>query len=79
MKLTITTFRDDLFTLEVPADIEIENLKAYCEVESRIPASEISLLWNGNPLADNKKTVAQYGISDGDMLFLQSRPGSSGR
>lgn len=71
MKLTVTTFKDDLFTLEVPEDIEVENVKAYCEVESGIPASEITLLWNGNPLSENKWTIAQYGLKDGDMMFLQ--------
>ncbi|KAF6037933.1 DDI2 [Bugula neritina] len=71
MKLSVTTFKDDLFTLEVSDDIEIENLKVYCEMESGIPSANITLVWNGTPLTDNKKTVGQYGISDGEMLFLQ--------
>lgn len=80
MKLTITTFRDDLFTLEVPKDIELENFKAYCEVESGLPAAHIALMWNGNPLTDDKKSIDQYGIADGDMLFLHPKqpPEASG-
>ncbi|XP_067946090.1 protein DDI1 homolog 2-like [Watersipora subatra] len=74
MKLTITTFKDDLFTLEVPEDIELENVKAYCEVESGLPATDITLVWDGNHLNDDKKTVKQYGIADGDMIFLQMKP-----
>lgn len=79
MKLTVTTFRDDLFTLEVPEDIELENFKAYCEVESGLSASEITLVWNGNPLQDDKKSIRQYGIADGDMLFLQPKTTSLGK
>jgi len=71
MKLTITTADDQLFSLEVPGDIEIENLKVYCEVECGIPAGQISLLWNGQLLSDGKKSLESYGAVDGDMLFLQ--------
>ena len=51
-------------------DLLIDN-QAYCEVESNIPSAEIILKWNGNSLTDDKKTVSQYGIAEGDMLFLQ--------
>lgn len=80
MKLTITNAEGDIFTLEVPGDIEIENLKAYCEVESGIPSSEIDLLYNGALLNESKKTAEQYGLSDGEMLFLQrtQQPVSTG-
>lgn len=74
MKLTFTTIDGKLFTLDVPNDLELENLKAYCEAECEIPAEEITLLVNGNPLTDSKKTVEQYCINDGDMLFLQRTP-----
>ena len=40
-------------------------------MESNIPSAEIILKWNGNSLTDDKKTVTQYGIAEGDMLFLQ--------
>lgn len=37
MKLTIAAPADLTFTLEVPDDLELENLKAFCELESGLP------------------------------------------
>lgn len=47
MKVTVATLSDTVFTLEVASDMEVENFKALCEVESGIPASEMLLLFNG--------------------------------
>ena len=47
MKVTVATLSDTVFTLEVASDMEVENFKALCEVESGIPASEMVLLFNG--------------------------------
>ena len=41
-------------------------LQAFCEIESGIPAGEMGLLFNGIPLLDNKKTLQQYGINEGN-------------
>ncbi|XP_013416940.1 protein DDI1 homolog 2-like isoform X2 [Lingula anatina] len=79
MKVTITTLSDDIFTLEAAGDIELENFKALCEFETGIPAREISIMWNGRPLLDEKKTLSAYGINDGDVLLLQQLRGPQGR
>ena len=47
MKVTVATLTDTVFTLEVASDMEVENFKALCEVESGIPAAEMLLLFNG--------------------------------
>ena len=47
MKVTVATLSDTVFTLEVASDMEVENFKALCEVESGIPAAEMALLFNG--------------------------------
>ena len=47
MKVTVATLSDTVFTLEVASDMEVENFKALCEVESGIPAAEMVLLFNG--------------------------------
>ena len=78
MRLTLTTLTDAVYQLEVSADLELENFKALCEVESGIPASEIALLHNGRPLFDDKKPLKDYGIVDGDMLMIQHLSGSRG-
>ena len=44
--------------------------QAFCEIEAGIPSNEIGLLFNGIPLLENTKTLAQYGIKDGDMIVL---------
>lgn len=37
MKITVTTLTELTFQLEVPDDLELENFKAFCEIESGIP------------------------------------------
>ena len=78
MRLTLTTLTDAVYQLEVSADLELENFKALCEVESGIPAAEMSLLHNGRPLYDDKKPLKDYGIADGDILIIQHLRGSGG-
>ncbi|XP_041377775.1 protein DDI1 homolog 2-like [Gigantopelta aegis] len=77
MQITVTTLSDQIFTLDVGEDMELENFKALCEFESGVPATEIAILWNGRPLTDNKQTLKQYGVKGGDVLLLQHMRGSS--
>lgn len=74
MKVTVTTLTGDLFVLDVGEDLELENFKAFCEIESGFPAPEISVVHNGRPLVDNKKSMKNHGISDGDVVVLQHIP-----
>lgn len=71
MKVTVTTLSDDLFVLDVSEDLELENFKAFCEVETGFPAPEISIAFNGRPLMDDKLSLKEHGIQDGDMVVLQ--------
>lgn len=71
MKVTVTTLTDYIFVLDVSEDLELENFKAFCEVESGFPATEIAIAFNGRPLLDNKKSLKEYGIKDGDVVILQ--------
>jgi len=73
MKVTVATLSDTVFTLEVAPDMEVENFKALCEVESGIPAQEMVLLYNGQPLMDGKKVLSEVGLADGDMVMLDRR------
>jgi DNA damage-inducible protein 1 len=79
MKLTITTLAGEFFTLEVSEDLEVENFKVFCEMESGVPSYQMLLVWNGVPLADDKKKLNEYGVKDGDMVLVQparrSQPG----
>lgn len=71
MKITITTLADYIFSLDVSEDLELENFKAFCEVESGFPANEIILVFNGLPLIDDKKSLKDHGIRDNDCVVLQ--------
>lgn len=57
MKVTVTTMADDIFNLDVSEDLELENFKAFCEVESGIPAQQILVVLEGRPLTDDKKSL----------------------
>jgi len=57
MKVTVTTLTDNIFSLDVSEDLELENFKAFCEVESGIPSAEILIVLNGRPLTDDKKSL----------------------
>jgi len=70
MKVTVATLSDKVFTLDVSQDLEVENFKAFCEVESGVPSAEIGLLFNGIPLLDLKKSLKEYGVKDGDMIMM---------
>ena len=71
MQLTITTSSGQIINLDVSEDLELENLKAQCEFELGVPASNLVLVWNGRPLQDDKKTLQAYGIKNGDVLLVQ--------
>ena len=47
-----------------------DDCQAFCEVESGVASSEISLLFNGIPLLDLKKSLKDYGVKDGDMVMM---------
>jgi len=72
MNISVCSLSDQVFALNVSEDLELENLKAFCEVESGVPAHQIQLSFNGLPLTDLKKTLRDYGIKDGDMLIMQT-------
>ena len=78
MLVTVTTLSDEVFTIEVSEDLELENFKALCEFETGIPAREIAILWNGRPLHDGKTSLKAYGIRHNDILLLQHMRGVTG-
>jgi DNA damage-inducible protein 1 len=55
MRLTITTLNDEIFSFEVSDDMDLENFRALCEIETNIVAREIVVFWNGRPLHDDKR------------------------
>lgn len=70
MKITVHTLNDELFVLDVSEDLELENFKAFCEIVSGFPAKDIILNFNGKPLLDDKKSLKEHGVQDGDVMVL---------
>lgn len=71
MKINVS-FGENLFSLEVPEDLELENLKAFCEEFcSGKKANELVVIFNNVTLNDDKKTLNLYGIIDGDLIKLK--------
>lgn len=71
MKITVTTVTDYVFELDVSEELELENFKAFCEVESGFPSTEIVITFKGRPLLDEKKSLKDHGVGDGDVVLLQ--------
>ncbi|KPJ20483.1 Protein DDI1-like 2 [Papilio machaon] len=76
MKVTVTTVNDDIFVIDVAEDLELENFKALCEIESGVQAKDIIINHNGKPLIGDKKSLKDHGVSDGDVIVLLNLPRS---
>ena len=72
MKITVSMLLEqNIFVLDVSPDLELENFKAFCEIESGVPANETVIIFNGRPLYDNKKSLREHGLTDNDVVILQ--------
>lgn len=71
MQLTVTTMGDLVFTLDVNEEMELENLVVLCSLESNIAQESLVIVFNGVVLTDQKKSIGQYGIKNGDMVLAR--------
>uniref|UniRef100_A0A2P2I187 Protein DDI1 homolog 2 n=2 Tax=Hirondellea gigas TaxID=1518452 RepID=A0A2P2I187_9CRUS len=69
MLLSVTTDSDSC-SLEVSGDLELENFKALCEAEINVSSSSMTVIVNGIPLVDDKKSLDQLGVKDGDLVMI---------
>ncbi|XP_027715611.1 protein DDI1 homolog 2 isoform X2 [Vombatus ursinus] len=83
MLLTVYCVRRDLsevtFSLQVDADFELHNFRALCELESGIPAAESQIVYAERPLTDNHRSLASYGLKDGDVVVLRQKENAEPR
>ncbi|XP_064538354.1 protein DDI1 homolog 2 [Drosophila montana] len=79
MKITVTTTDDKLFFLDVAEDLELENLKALCAMEIGTEVSQIMVLFNGRELTNDKQSLKQFGVRDGDCIVLERRRSNPNR
>ncbi|KAH8420600.1 hypothetical protein KR009_011953 [Drosophila setifemur] len=73
MKITVTTSDDKVFCLDVAKDLELENLKALCAMEIGADVAQIAVLFNGRELTNDKQSLQQCGVNDGDFILLERR------
>jgi len=71
MKLSFTAEGFDLLQLDLDKEIEIENIKALIEAETQIPASQQTLIYNGNAMANDKSTLKDYGVQENDIILIR--------
>lgn len=50
-----------------------ENVKAFCEAESGLPAAEMEVLFEGRVLREDKRSMKDLGVKDGDMIVIERR------
>ncbi|XP_044856955.1 protein DDI1 homolog 2 isoform X3 [Mauremys mutica] len=83
MLLTVFCLRRDrselTFSLQVDADFELQNFRALCELESGIPAAESQIVYAERPLTDNHRSLASYGLKDGDVVILRQKENTEPR
>lgn len=71
MKIILTTLDGNIYPVEVSSDIELINLKALCELETKIDASKMSLSHDGKILSDDSKSLASFNVKEDDILMVQ--------
>ena len=67
LMLTVLDKLGQSVPLDVDTSIELENVKAILEAEFAIAPENQQILFLGRVLPDDKRTLASYGIKDGDL------------
>ncbi|KAG0726100.1 Protein DDI1 2 [Chionoecetes opilio] len=72
MKLSVNVETQTLL-LEVAEDLELENFKALVEIEAGIPVKDMFVIFNSQQLSDDKKSLKDYGLRDGELVMVLRR------
>lgn len=59
-----------MYPLEVSLELKVQDLKAILEVELAMNASEMLLLHNMTPMAEDGRSLGDYKVEDGDIIVL---------
>ncbi|ORY64664.1 hypothetical protein LY90DRAFT_227384 [Neocallimastix californiae] len=70
MKISILTDKDELINLDVTPELIFSELKKTISEKINVPVDEIILIYNGNPIQDDTKTIKDFSISDDDIVQL---------
>ncbi|KAJ2719182.1 hypothetical protein GGI07_005367, partial [Coemansia sp. Benny D115] len=69
MRLTIAQMPDKIEEFEVGESLQLGDLRALVELNFEIPRERQRLLYNGQPLHDDNKTLSDLAISDNAMIY----------
>ncbi|CAF2090043.1 unnamed protein product [Rotaria magnacalcarata] len=72
MQLFVKDLNDRTITIEVEPDDYISKIKQRISERNGIPIEEQRLMWTGKQLI-NEKQIKDYGLQDGNTLFLVLR------
>ncbi|CAF1309726.1 unnamed protein product [Rotaria magnacalcarata] len=72
MQLFVKDLNDRTITIEVEPDDYISKIKQRISERNGIPIEEQRLMWAGKQLI-NEKQIKDYGLQDGNTLFLVLR------
>jgi len=64
---------DDLLSLDVGTDMTLADLKVIIQSETKIAPEYLHIFYNGQPLRDDSKTLAQLSIGEGENLLMAVR------
>jgi ubiquitin C len=70
MQVFIKMLSDRKFTIDVDPSDTLENLKAKILAAEDIPSEHQWLIFGGNHLVDDGKSLADFGICNESTLFL---------
>ena len=68
--LTVLDHTGNTIPIDADPSIELENFKAFLEVDTHVPAEHQSIHFQGRELTDNKASLASCGVRDGDLLMM---------
>lgn len=78
MKLTITNAESDqVFTVDLPSSLTVNDLKAYLESEMDISSNAMVISYNGKPITDNEAALEALGLVDDELLVVSRQSGFS--
>ena len=70
MQLFIKMLNDNKFTIDVEPSDTLENLKAKILAAKGIPSDQQWLIFGGNHLVEDGKSLADYGICNESVVHL---------
>ncbi|CAD5122502.1 DgyrCDS10926 [Dimorphilus gyrociliatus] len=77
MRITLTSVNDEIYSLDVSEDMELENFMALAAFETTVPGEQLQLKHNGRVLSGREKKLKEFGLKDGDVVLFGQRGGSS--